>query len=410
MLASTVRNCTNIYQEMIDYIIQETKECLEGRRDSVEAETTSLNLWEYCKSRWPEYIRDSQTSNQEDAAEFLLRILMESENIKNQVGSTMQVRKICINPHCPSASFKDTQKEYIHTSQIPNKSTLNLQEIIDKYLMCDEPIVCLFCNEKGKETKKMEKAPKLLLIQVPRLKSENTRINTKIRCPTGTVAIRDSKDQIVIYNVVGVITHAGGVKSGHYIYNHYVQEERKWLTIDDHRIKFGDVKESNEQGTVFILRKSPTSAFDRLTPESTISASLKPITDIPTETFSVTASEPTTLPTTEKVTAAPASNHKAQISTTVLAPSLSAQTSKHITSTPTTSLSESEPIISINGGKMQKDKCALSTCAKAPAEHTTVSATLLSTSVMESKTLREKPIKCIIEIFETANERNRKKG
>ena len=186
---------------------------------------------------------------------------------------------------------------------------------------------------------------------MPRLKSEKlgttiirTRINTKIRCPTGTVAIRDSKDQIVIYNVVGVITHKGGVKNGHYIYNHYVQEERKWLTIDDHRIKFDDVKESNEQGTVFILKKSsptatppPAPAFDRLTPESTTSASSKPITDTSTPTLSVSPSEPST------------------------------------------SISESEPSISTP------------TQTVTPAA-TLVSVTLLSRSVTESKTLREKPL------------------
>ena len=102
ILALTILTCSNPFQEVIDYLIEEAKRCLAGEHNITEAKTTSLNLWTYSKSRWPEYERNINTSNQADAAEYLIRIINESNNIKQQVGTRIQTRSSCKNKHCPS--------------------------------------------------------------------------------------------------------------------------------------------------------------------------------------------------------------------------------------------------------------------------------------------------------------------
>ena len=59
--------------------------------DTTEAMPTAHNLWEYSRSRWPEYTRDDKTSNQADAAEYLERLIHESQNITNQVATKVEI-------------------------------------------------------------------------------------------------------------------------------------------------------------------------------------------------------------------------------------------------------------------------------------------------------------------------------
>ena len=109
------------------------------------------------------------------------------------------------------------------------------------------------------------------------------KLKTKIGCSTGTVEIRENRQRKVPYYVSGVITHEGDVGvNGHYVCTHFVEDEKKWLTIDNHEVLNKDlkyIKETNEQGTIFILRKkesnttkiSPKVANDPLTAASTSS-------------------------------------------------------------------------------------------------------------------------------------------
>ena len=59
-----------------------------------------------------------------------------------------------------------------------------------------------------------------------------------------------------MYKVAGVITHKKTeVGTNHYIYNHYIKEKQKWLTIDDENMYLEDSENRNEQGTIFIMEK-----------------------------------------------------------------------------------------------------------------------------------------------------------
>ena len=139
-LALTISKSKSENEEMIDYIIEEARKCLTGKSNSTEAEITSANLWTYTKSRWPEYERNAKTSNQADVAEYLMRIINESQNIMKQVGANIQRRRSCSNKHCPADSWKDMYTEYVfNTSEIPSIPEISLQRIIDRHILPEEP-------------------------------------------------------------------------------------------------------------------------------------------------------------------------------------------------------------------------------------------------------------------------------
>ena len=176
-----------------------------------------------------------------------------------QVNSTIAIRKSCGNINCPSDSFRDTYTEQVlKTAQIPNKSYMNLQEIIHKYVLPKESIECMFCAERGTESKEFETTPELLIVQIPRIGCDKRKIETKIKCPAGNVTIRNIHNEYTVYNAVSVISHDGGEANGHYVYNHYEKEEKRWATYNDHEISYKDSKDVmkiNEQGAVYILEK-----------------------------------------------------------------------------------------------------------------------------------------------------------
>ena len=205
-----------------------------------------------------EYERDQLISNQSDAEEFLLRIINQSENLMTNVGSTIETRMMCKNRHCPSTSLNPTYQEYIYRiSEIPNRREISLQEIIDQHLLPDETKDCLYCGTEGKVMRRIDCAPKVMIIQLTRRTQDGTKIKTKIRCRTGIVTIRTNKEKQKSYDVVGVISHKGiETENGHYVYTHFVRNEQKWITVDDHKIYIDDAKRTNEQGSMYILKET----------------------------------------------------------------------------------------------------------------------------------------------------------
>merc|ERR1711913_266716 len=124
-------------------------------------------------------------------------------------------------------------------------------EIMTNFFLPDDQIECVFCGENSKkQTKRIEKVSKLLIIHAPRSRKDQAEAN--IRCPTDAVKITDINNKSIMYKVAGVITHKKTeVGTNHYIYNHYIKEEQKWLTIDDKNMYLEDSENSNEQGTIF---------------------------------------------------------------------------------------------------------------------------------------------------------------
>ena len=260
MLALTIDANNRKFEEMIDYIIEETKQCLTGKNDSTEAMTTAHNLWEYSRSRWPEYIRDNETSNQADAAEYLERLIQASPNIISQVATKVETQKSCTNQHCPLSDMKSIDTEYIlRTREIPRTSEMDLQNIIDNHLLPTEYGECVICGNKSNAKSCVYKAPANLILQVSRRRRYGARITTNIRCPTGIVKIRESKGRNIPYKVAGVITHIGTEVNGHYISTYYMEGDRKWITIDNDEILHRDTQHTsgidNKQGTIFFLKK-----------------------------------------------------------------------------------------------------------------------------------------------------------
>ena len=81
------------------------------------------------------------------------------------------------------------------------------------------------------------------------------KIHTTINCPERKLNIW-ANGREVSYEVVGVIIHEGEeTRNGHYVYNHYMDAEQKWVQIDDDKISLFDMREQNKYGTIFILEQ-----------------------------------------------------------------------------------------------------------------------------------------------------------
>ena len=94
MLASTIPENIIEHKEDLNEIIYEARKCIDGERQNREAAEIAHKLWDYSKTKWPEYEKDEKEEEkvngkskdgneakkckQNDACEYLFRIINES--------------------------------------------------------------------------------------------------------------------------------------------------------------------------------------------------------------------------------------------------------------------------------------------------------------------------------------------
>ena len=240
--------------------ISETKECMQGEKNEEDAEELVDNIWSYIKEKWPECQRNENRSNQEDAGEYLNRLINESPYLKDKFTTNIANTITCENPDCDIMSNQYRQKRNINLATIKDfAKEMQLQELVDNIVKEGENTKCDSCDQVATIKNEITNAPDLLALLVPRVYENGEKIETDIRCPTRTVNIRN-ESTTTTYEVQCVIRHRGmQSQNGHYITNVYNNHKRQWMQMDDNKIiENNAVKEENKQGLIFIMRKIKT--------------------------------------------------------------------------------------------------------------------------------------------------------
>ena len=235
--------------------ILEVKECLNGKKNDIEAEEIMENIWDFSSERWS-YTQRNGIAKQQDATEYMDRILLNSESLRYETEVSFTLKAECTNRECELVSTTQRKKSNTNaTSTTKGIDKIELQDLINEHLLRGTE-VCSACHQDSNITKEIEKAPNTLVIDIPRHTDEGEKIETEVVHSRDRIFIYE-KEVKVEYQVVGVIIHRGNQgQNGHYIYNQYDYANRIWKQIDDNMIHIGNEYASeNKQGTIFILRK-----------------------------------------------------------------------------------------------------------------------------------------------------------
>lgn len=244
----------------LNKLIIQTRKCLDGEKTAEEASGIARALLQYSVNKWPKY----QNLKQEDAAEYLLRILSTDNDLQKEVETTISHTITCSNKECNLKKQDLKNKEQIIIiDDLKNSNEISLQRIIDQTTYKEKSNRCVKCKSLGKETKKITQAPDKLVIQINRTALNGAKIETAIKCSKREIYIWENERKLT-YKVEGVIIHKGDrmtidkgeeTQRGHYVYNHYIEDEDKWVQISNDEISLFDMREENQKGVVFILKQ-----------------------------------------------------------------------------------------------------------------------------------------------------------
>ena len=244
--------------ELSNLIIQ-TRKCLDGEKTASEASRVSRDLLQYSMDNWPNFYKtDTNDIKQEDTAEFLLRLLTTDKILQKEVETTSTHTIKCSNSECSLREQNFVIKEQIIIiNDLKECNEVSLQQIVDQTTYNGKMHKCAKCQSEGRETKKIIQAPDKLLIQVNRATLNGAKIETAIKCSNREVYIWENGSKLR-YEVEGVIIHKGTeTQNGHYVYNHYIEGEDKWIQVND-KISLYDMREENRNGAVFVLKHKRT--------------------------------------------------------------------------------------------------------------------------------------------------------
>ena len=183
--------------------------CLKGEKTEDEAREISMKLLQYSKEKWPVFYQTiTGKCKQEDAGEFLLRILTEDETIAEEFQTPIAQSITCSNKHCNLQRQENIITDHIHRISLMNKGEVELQEIVTQIAGLEKAEKCAKCMMKSVENKFILKATRNLIIEVNRKEENGTKMNTKITCSDRKVLL-DVNGRKYRYNVTGVIIHKG---------------------------------------------------------------------------------------------------------------------------------------------------------------------------------------------------------
>ena len=233
-------------------LLRETRNCLEGHKSEQEAQSIMQDIWEYTTTMWPEHYKDKERIRQQDAAEYLRRVI-EQGQINEETELYINISSKCYNNQCQVIS----KEERITTNileYIGDKEELTLQEIIDAYITEIEQ-KCAKCKHPTSSKNVIKKAPKTLIVEIARGKEDQSKSNTKIKNPEEIIQLEENGRKIN-YKTCSIIKHKGEeIESGHCIVNSYNENMDDWEVIDDHEISMLRNKEENEMGVIYVLKQ-----------------------------------------------------------------------------------------------------------------------------------------------------------
>ena len=257
LAASSIPDILDMNNSEFQKCIIQTRRCLEGQLTEEEANDVSGKILKIIMEKWPEvyYKTSSGKLRQGDAAEFLYNVISSEKDLGNEVDTTILHKITCTNQQCSLKSQEYVNKEHINiASNIENKLQMSLQNIVDD-MYKEKTSKCVKCNSRTREIKEIIDAPSRIILQVNRIAQDESKIETSIRCPTGDIYIT-TKGIKLRYEVEGAIIHkCAATENGHYVYNHFLKSEQKWIQIDDEQISKFDGRYRNRQATIFILKQ-----------------------------------------------------------------------------------------------------------------------------------------------------------
>ena len=259
-------------KDEITHLIKRTQQCLNGRANEEEAENIIQRIWDISKEKWPEYIRDENSSYQEDAAEYINKLIEETNELKEKCTIDICKTITCKNPKCDIMSIQQRESKIITLTDIQEiKKEISLHNLVQNYTSKDKEKTCNNCQMPTEITYEIMKAPEILIIQTPRVTESGEKITTEIKANDRYISLKE-KQSTIKYAVKSVIIHRGTFSNnGHYVANLYNEEKKSWSQIDDHNIDISDqVKMENRNGQLYILLRTEEKNYEKYQAERNV--------------------------------------------------------------------------------------------------------------------------------------------
>ena len=247
-------------------ILNEVVEHLQGRRTFTEADDLAWKIWEEAAKKWPQYASNDRGFSQEDATEYLLRVLCElhdeSRNIEDNMNTSLDQIRHCIGKSCKTESYNKLTEYIPRTRELPSGITIDMQHLVDRYLLgisLVEGDRCPDCQSELTEDTLVEKAPQIMMIHVNRVRTDDVRSSVKVQIPDRNILVRRRGQSKQLYQVVATLVHYGSQsENGHYVTNYFDEQEKSWFNINDEKIIKLSNKEAakiNEDTVVVVLKR-----------------------------------------------------------------------------------------------------------------------------------------------------------
>ena len=248
-------------------IIAEVRDHLKGKKSKPEAEELIWRILLQAAEKFPEYVKnDNSGTVQADATEHLQRILgdLQEENVKIEDELKCITNQVthCLNPLCGHMSEAPNQIEFVlRTNQLPNNTRLEMQDVIDKYLLDSSTRTedCFYCGSRQIQETVIDSAPPTLMIHVNRVNEKGRKSNVKVRLGNRNIQLSKKGEPCQNYEIVATLVHHGDHSTnGHYVINYYDEQDQCWYNVNDDRVSKLDkwkADKSNEDTVVAVLRR-----------------------------------------------------------------------------------------------------------------------------------------------------------
>ena len=157
---------------------------------------------------------------------------------------------------------REEEESILRTVEIPNKSEISLQMIIDNFipqLTTNMDTKCSECTEECEETNTLMLPPPMIMIHINKAKSNLVKTNMEIIVDDVINVPTTENPGGEKYAVTDVISHLGSnTSNGHYITTHFHEGKKTWESINDHEctaISIKDAEDINKHGVVYVMKR-----------------------------------------------------------------------------------------------------------------------------------------------------------
>lgn len=244
-------------------LLKRTKDLMEGK--GVRDKNITEDLYNVAVKTWPEYVHEDGKIKQGDVVEFLMRLLTqldeENHDLLTNITSTLQASKVCTKLTCKVPVETNTFSDMIiTTSEIPNETSLSLQQVIDGFIPMfgtRYDTECEDCGADIEETSALKHPSQTILLHVDRVPNVGQKVDIEIYT-NQQVILPMYNGESSPYSVTDVIIHKGtNASNGHYITNHYNHHRCRWEQLNNEKgtvLSDDEAHILNKQGVIYVLQ------------------------------------------------------------------------------------------------------------------------------------------------------------